>query len=894
MKRLLVFRRRKTNDTSPAPQGNATARTSDSLGGLEPSGSAPSHQNSASPRPVVEITALGPQAPDCFPAAAPPHQATPVSELLARLPWGPLDSLTSREPSNTVNISQDICKVCQTIPFNWLPSEHGPALPHHNWADLNASASNCQLCRIILWAVREHKKRIIKDLGPDPLSREYIWGGKYISGPVPEIYPITQVWLYASWWNKVPGAALDLLMGLGVRLGVGEGSKGLLADEADGREKKRVRIRGTDVRICTDFGMCFATTHALYCSISSGDALGTIVPGRLREMDPGSDKVFGLISRWLSVCDYHHDCMPVGTRLPPRVLDLTVLDVTSYNESDNTKVLETNGRYGAYIALSHCWGQSQHIKTLKSNVEEFKQCIEFNNLPKTFQDAIRITRRLGIPYLWIDSLCIIQDSSSDWQYQASLMGSIYAHAYLTIAASASNGDDTGCFAPHPAIYVSPDEEYTSVRDTRPEAVATATVNLANGKTSKLYFFPEWKRAEASYKISQPFDPVRFDPLCSRAWTLQERILSPRTLHYGVDQTYWECQEMLLAEDGARFDPVTLNPQSIAASDQDEKRRLRDGWPKLVTAYSKRNLTRGTDKLPALSGLASEIAMYTGDTYYAGVWKSHLWSDLFWRVIWEVEWLKVGCFYKEDMDAYLNASRNSSTNVDDTSQQKNVEKSDPRLLSLEEWRSVVTPSCPPLAEVEIPKLRSLRFDVEDKKFRNSNTDELNDVGRPEAYRAPSWSFASLDAPVVFNRLDAEIIAICEDIYVDLAGTAEFGAINGGWIRIKACHYFQIKSNLLSFILLRRSLGCTGLASRLVALFHHFLFHSCSQCPANNTTRLTLSTYSRRPSSSSQRHYWEKKRPSGEPACVQSYQAYTPSAAGLRHSSILNQYFLAGLS
>src|SRR6266702_2498202 len=114
------------------------------------------------------------------------------------------------------------------------------------------------------------------------------------------------------------------------------------------------------------------------------------------------------------------------------------------------------------------------------------------------------------------------------------MSDIYSYAWLTISASGSNSSEGGCFVQHPPIYDTPDAENSGVRDTRPEATATAIVRLSDETPSKLYFFPEQTSAAGIYR-RESADPLRYDPISSRAWTLQERVLSPRTIHYGADQ-----------------------------------------------------------------------------------------------------------------------------------------------------------------------------------------------------------------------------------------------------------------------------------------------------------------------------------------------------------------------
>jgi hypothetical protein len=210
-------------------------------------------------------------------------------------------------------------------------------------------------------------------------------------------------------------------------------------------------------------------------------------------MDMGSSASFGLLKRWLNVCHQNHDCIPTETPLPDRVLELY-----SNQSYVRIKLVETS-RSRAYIALSHCWGTTQTVRTLISNIDHFKQNIPFVTLPKTFQDAVTIAKELAVSYLWIDSICIIQDSEDDWMEQFAQMASIYSNAWLTISASASISSQSGCFVPHPAVYNTPEANRYSLRDTRPEATATTIVQLSDGTASKLYFFPEETPAGGMHK-----------------------------------------------------------------------------------------------------------------------------------------------------------------------------------------------------------------------------------------------------------------------------------------------------------------------------------------------------------------------------------------------------------
>ena len=101
--------------------------------------------------------------------------------------------------------------------------------------------------------------------------------------------------------------------------------------------------------------------------------------------------------------------------------------------------------YRRYAALSHSWRKAQVITATSQTLDQYKRCLPYTQLPQTFRDAIAIARRLAIGLLWIDSLCIIQDSPLDWEEQAAKMGSVYANATLVIAAESALDGSGGCF-----------------------------------------------------------------------------------------------------------------------------------------------------------------------------------------------------------------------------------------------------------------------------------------------------------------------------------------------------------------------------------------------------------------------------------------------------------------
>jgi hypothetical protein len=248
--------------------------------------------------------------------------------------------------------------------------------------------------------------------------------------------------------------------------------------------------------------------------------------------------------------------------------------------------------------------------------------IRLSSLPKTFQDAVLITRKLDVRYLWIDSLCIVQDSTADWQKESAVMEAIYRNGYLNISARGAPNATVGCFferAPEPpacrmnwACEDCPDSE----------------CSLAG---SVFVRSPE-----------RPINSVRESPCDRRGWIFQEQILAPRVLYFDADQIAWECCESSLRQDG-RFDDhaltqfgnfpnfkVVLGLGAIPPTTYEVDPRKHSWWARIVDEFTRRDLTYVTDRLAALSGIAKAYERSTGKTYLAGNWKEELLSQLSWN------------------------------------------------------------------------------------------------------------------------------------------------------------------------------------------------------------------------------------------------------------------------
>ncbi|KAH0600147.1 hypothetical protein MHUMG1_01143 [Metarhizium humberi] len=346
-----------------------------------------------------------------------------------------------------------------------------------------------------------------------------------------------------------------------------------------------------------------------------------------------------LLQRWSRDCLENHKGCRRGTGfLPTRLIDVGT-------EADPRLVLVLSAGIRSadkrYNALSHCWGLTmpEAAKTMARTLRDHLGSISADMLPRTFQDFVQNTRRLGVPYVWIDSLCIIQDSRDDWEREAAQMADVYSNAHLTMAASGSADGQGGCqVVDHVRSYGPVDIEC------RVNIDSASSQALTEDSTTT---FRLWSRD--TYPVGQI---LRIDPLTQRGWTLQERELSPRVVHYCRDTIRWECCESRATiefpwSDGASFDvgrlfdggsftrPTLIGIPNISSKPIDSVTKQRLTWFELVDRYTSRSLTRKTDILPAFSGIARSIAAATSDEYYAGLWRSYFGHCLLWASNWHV-------------------------------------------------------------------------------------------------------------------------------------------------------------------------------------------------------------------------------------------------------------------
>lgn len=253
---------------------------------------------------------------------------------------------------------------------------------------------------------------------------------------------------------------------------------------------------------------------------------------------------------------------------------------------------ELSGR-GRYATLSHCWGTLKILRLVKSNFQSFRVGIPWEELSQTFQDACFVAKEFGFQYiwnLWIDSLCIIQDDDEDWATESVLMSSIHGCSSLNIAASKAKDGSEGIFVPRNAKSVEKIQLYLQSGPVKEGS--TAMLPVDESCPGIMYYcapIDTWKK-----KVSN-------SALGKRAWVLQERFLSPRTLFFST-QLLWTCGSLTACETFPE-DP----PQGFIPPEQDYRTVDNlEHWAAILRLYTQCKLTFKRDRLSALSGIAQMV------------------------------------------------------------------------------------------------------------------------------------------------------------------------------------------------------------------------------------------------------------------------------------------------
>jgi Heterokaryon incompatibility protein (HET) len=337
-----------------------------------------------------------------------------------------------------------------------------------------------------------------------------------------------------------------------------------------------------------------------------------------------SDKTFRRLQSCLEECETRHiECgkdnpeppdstMHLASPAPPPNLPTRVLDIVGFEKSSVVKLYVTKANeQSRYIALSYCWGGQQRLTTTLWTLAKRVKGIPKSRLPQTIRDAIEVTQRLGFRYLWVDSLCIIQDSQDDMRAELAMMGEVYKNATITLAAGNAKSVEEGFLSERPYF---------------PKGVPLP-ISLSNQSVGTVYFRSPVDR--------QPLvsDPVLF----TRGWAFQEFLLSSRVILFDCFGVTWNCNTASFKglSDIIRYKvspklsfsrSIQLLKFNVARS----KNIINSGWSTLISEYSARDFSCFEDRLPAIAGIAKEFSLLLNDEYLAGLWR----KELIWTLGWQ--------------------------------------------------------------------------------------------------------------------------------------------------------------------------------------------------------------------------------------------------------------------
>lgn len=362
---------------------------------------------------------------------------------------------------------------------------------------------------------------------------------------------------------------------------------------------------------------------------------------KMAQKDPSSKASITIASNWLRNClDNHGSCNP-----PPELRDAPKRLINVGNETRNPFLVDTApaSQQFKWLSLSYCWGEEPSMKLTKDTMDELRSGTPLSRLDPTIRDAIFVARGLEIPYIWIDSLCIVQDpEGKEWNEQASKMSEIYGGSIATLVVASSSTVMDGFLKERQLHYIPIPSSDIPIGGTA-DAKAPARLHLS----------PEWDENEDSAK----------GPWASRGWTMQEGLLPNRLLYYTSSQMIWRCCEEERFERGitksledivARIqrcsDDISFGsgwlweletfmkfkrfPDYLPSSPRDsllsepEIYRL---WYDIIEDYSSRRFKDIGDRLVALSGLARVFGnTIQCNEYVSGLWKPDLIRGLIWH------------------------------------------------------------------------------------------------------------------------------------------------------------------------------------------------------------------------------------------------------------------------
>ncbi|OTA53299.1 HET-domain-containing protein [Hypoxylon sp. EC38] len=344
----------------------------------------------------------------------------------------------------------------------------------------------------------------------------------------------------------------------------------------------------------------------MHCSrdVHPNSPLTSTMKNRLPAVEASASESVKVASEWLDSClmSRQHMCASNHlSKLPTRVIDVGLAQ---------PRLIEPGGLRGKYAALSYCWGEIPFFKMTSTNRTLLMQSISLEELPLTIRDAIHFTKILGIQYLWVDSLCIIQgtdeEARQDWAQESQQMSTVFGNAFLTVSASGSTDAYQGLFRSRPGM----EKHYCSI---------------PASKSDSTPIFLGWH--------GRRIEPMN-EPLSKRGWAFQENILSTRIFSFGSSELSWSCRGCVLRESLFESFPPRLGS---SMSRKAEAKLIYTNWTDIVEKYSLTSLTLMSDRLAAIQGIINFVqTVNKEDTCVAGLWEKELKAQLLWKRIYQKE------------------------------------------------------------------------------------------------------------------------------------------------------------------------------------------------------------------------------------------------------------------
>ncbi|KAG7413815.1 hypothetical protein Forpe1208_v008231 [Fusarium oxysporum f. sp. rapae] len=333
-----------------------------------------------------------------------------------------------------------------------------------------------------------------------------------------------------------------------------------------------------------------------------GTAAGSRTPGRICTAEYEPDSYLTLIQGFLERCTkFHQTCGIEGTYdMPTRVID-----VGNGSQGDLPRLVVTDqSMKEKYLALSYCWGPGTDTFTLNhKTMEGMLRGIDEPRLVAAHRDTIALARRLGIRYVWIDALCIIQGDKDDWERESKLMAKVYGQATLTITAGRS-GDARNSF----------------IANTYKEPAPCCEFPLGDGQGGNVLV---GSLRSADYGVTE-----------TRGWCCQEKRLSRRVVFFGKEQLFFLCRSSGYSEDRSYQEGKSILLHSFLTTGKGNTQLTRDRllqyWDEIVVDFSRRQLSNPHDIFAALASIAAPISQALQSRYLAGLWECDLVRCLLWR------------------------------------------------------------------------------------------------------------------------------------------------------------------------------------------------------------------------------------------------------------------------